>query len=461
MFLLVPMLALLLIDGVITYSVALGYANRVHDADLANDALTLTTMIKTQPDHGNISPQARFLLEFDPAGRDYFSVHSSRHGLISGSLRLASITHPVLPGRQPQLYNMTLGHTPLRLASMAVADPRDAGDVLQVTVAEGLRGRRQVARQILWLSIPLELGLTGALLLLVWLGVQFGLRVFSPLTQRLARREHDLSPVDDSDMPTELLPLTGTINALFARVREMMQVQDRFIADAAHQLRTPLSGLRLQVERAVRHARDPHALEALTHIEQLTERVSRTSTQLLALTRAQMDPGDATHLIPMELTAILPEQVGLRVPEAIAADVDLGLELPQDPAWIIGDEASLQEALDNLIDNALRHTGKGGTVTVSLTIQSADMLCIQVDDDGPGVATDWLPRLGERFFRAPESGSEGTGLGLAIVQRIVQTHGGTLDFAHSALGGLSAQIRLPRYTPGTRDRLGPAEGLSQ
>ncbi len=445
------MLALLMIDAVITYSVALGYANRVHDADLADDAVTLTTMIKTHSEHGKISPQARFLLQFDPDGRDYFSVRSSRRGLISGSTRLGAINRRILPGQGPRLYDMMLGRKRLRLASMAILNPRDAGDILQVTVGESVRGRRQVARQILWLSIPLELGLTAALLLLVWLGVRFGLRVFAPLTQRLARREHDLSAIDDSDVPKELLPLIDTINALFARLRDMMQLQERFIADAAHQLRTPLSGLRLQVERAVQHARDPQALEALHHIEQLTARVSRTSTQLLALTRAQMRPTDAAHLTPMELSAILSEQVGLRVPEAIAAGIDLGLELPRDPVWTIGDSTALQEALDNLIDNSLRHTPRGGTVTVSLVVLSRDTVCIQVDDDGSGVATAWLPRLGERFFRAPESDDEGTGLGLAIVQRIVQTHAGSLAFEHSALGGLSVQIRLRRYMPDISD----------
>lgn len=441
LFLLVPMLLLLLVDAVVTYSVALAYSDRVHDRDLADDALTLATMLKTRSLHGHISPQARFLLEFDPDGRNYFSIHSSLHGLVAGSRHLPPATHPTLPGQPPLLYDTRLEKTSLRAATLAIDDPNDAHDILQVTVAETLRGRHEVARQILLLSVPLQLCLMAALLLLVWLGVRFGLHVIEPLTRRLARRDRDLSPIGDSDVPVELLPLTHTIDALFARLRELLAVQERFIADAAHQLRTPLAGLRLQVERAMRYAQDPRAQEALQHIERLTDRTVRTSVQLLALTRAHARPAE---MIALDLREVLPELVGQRVHDAIAEGIDLGLETTSEPAWITGDAHALQEALDNLIDNALRYTPRGGTVTVGLGVESRDWLQIRVDDDGPGVEASLLPRLGERFFRAPDAGEGGTGLGLAIVRRIVQKHGGSLNFERSALGGLGVRIRLPR-----------------
>lgn len=441
LFLLIPMLILLLADAVITYSVALAYSNRVHDRDLADDALTLATMLKTRSQRGTVSPQARFLLEYDPDGRDYFSIRSSRHGWVGGSRRLPPTRHPVLPGRAPRLYDTQLGHTPLRAASLAITDPGDAHDILQITVAETLRGRHQVARQILLLSVPLQLGLLAALLLLVWLGVRSGLRVIDPLTRRLGRRDHDLSPIDDGDVPVELLPLARTIDALFARLREIMSLQERFIADAAHQLRTPLAGLRLQVERAQRHARDPRAVEALEHIARLTERAARTTVQLLALTRAQTRPAD---MQPLDLGEWLPRLIGERVPDAMAAGIDLGLEATPEPAWVNGDAHALQDAMNNLIDNALRYVPRGGTVTVTLGTDTPCVLRVQVDDDGPGVATDLLPRLGERFFRAPDAAEGGTGLGLAIVQRIMHKHGGTLAFERSALGGLGVILRLPR-----------------
>ncbi|WP_343162748.1 ATP-binding protein [Oleiagrimonas sp. C23AA] len=445
LYLLVPMLALLLVDAVVTYAVSLAYSNRVHDRDLADDAVTLATMLRTQSPHGDISSQARFLLEYDPDGRDYFSIRSSNRGLIAGSRHLPPAGKPALPGSPPRLYDVRLNHTPLRAARLAVLDPNNRHDILQITVAESLHSRHVVARQILLMSIPLQLGLIGALLALVWIGVRYGLRVIEPLTAKLARREHDLSPIDDHDVPVELLPLTRTIDALFARLREVLAQQERFIADAAHQLRTPLAGLRLQAERAARFAIDPRAVDALQHIERLTERAARASAQLLSLTRAQSRPRE---LQALDLGILLPAWVGQRVYDAIAQNIDLGLETTDEPAWLLGDTHGLEEALNNLIDNALRHTPSGGTVTVGLGADSPDWLSLRVDDSGPGVPDELLPRLGERFFRAPDAAEGGTGLGLAIVQRITDKHGGTLQFSRSTLGGLAVIMRLPRLHAG-------------
>ncbi|MGB7757516.1 MAG: sensor histidine kinase N-terminal domain-containing protein [Salinisphaera sp.] len=440
LFLLVPMLVILTTDAVITYFVALTYANRVHDEDLADDARTLATMLQTRSLKGTISPQARFLLEFDPDGHNYFAIRSQQQGLIAGSRILPPVASSPQPGQAPRLYDTHLKHTALRAATIAIADPKHNHGILDITVAQTFQGRRQVARQILLLNISLQVALSSVLLLLVWLGVRFGLRVINPLTRRLSRREHDLSPIEDDDVPVELLPLTHTIDALFARLRDIMALHERFIADAAHQLRTPLAGLRLQVERAMHYADDPRAHKALEHIQQLTGRTARTSVQLLALTRAEARP---MQMAPVDLRTLLPDLAGQRVPEAIEAEIDFGFETTHDVAWVNGDAIALQEALDNLIDNALRYTPRKGTVTLTLSAES-DALCLQIDDSGPGVDADVLPRLGERFFRAPDNRRSGTGLGLAIVRHIVMKHQGTLCFERSLLGGLSVRICLPR-----------------
>ncbi|MGN8197358.1 sensor histidine kinase [Salinisphaera sp. RV14] len=440
LFLLVPMLIILTADAVITYFVALSYANRVHDESLADDAQILATMLQTRSLNGQISPQARFLLQFDPDGHNYFAIRSPQQGLIAGSRILPPVAPVPEPGQPPRLYDTHIKHTALRAATLAIVDPGHKNRVLDITLAQTFRGRRQVARQILLLNISLQVALISALLLLVWLGVRFGLRVIDPLTRRLSRREHDLSPIEDDDVPVELLPLTHTIDALFARLRDIMALHERFIADAAHQLRTPLAGLRLQVERAMRYADDPRALKALEHIQQLTGRTARTSGQLLALTRAEARP---MQMAPVDLRKLLPELAGQRVPEAIESQIDFGFETTDKAAWVNGDAVALQEALDNLIDNALRYTPPQGTVTLTLT-PDVDALCVQIDDSGPGVDAEVLPRLGERFFRAPNNQRSGTGLGLAIVRHIVMKHRGTVRFERSSLGGLSVRLCLPR-----------------
>ena len=331
----------------------------------------------------------------------------------------------------------------LRAASLLMTNTRDPSDQLEVTVAETLHDRHQEARQILLLSIPAQTLLIIAAFLLVWLGVRTGLRQLDPLTTQLSNREHDLAPIGDADVPVEILPLTRTIDGLFARLRGMLSLHERFIADAAHQLRTPLAGLSVHAERA-QNSSDPETIsDALNHIQRLIQRANRTSSQLLALTRAQTTEHEVGDSEPLNLASLIPELVGQRVHEALVANVDLGYDGPQGPLWIDGDRHRLQEMLDNLIDNSMRYAGSGSLITVMLSQEGRD-ICVAVEDNGPGVPPNWIERLGERFFRVPGSDEEGSGLGLAIVQRIAEWHGARVRyFTASSKGGLRVEIVFP------------------
>lgn len=447
LFLLVPMLAALILDAVLTYSVSLAFANHVHDNDLADDALTVAKMLKEHSVHGELSDQARFLLEYDPDGRDYFSVRSFRSGLIDGSKDLPAPTMPLQPGAAPTLQYAQLRGVALRVASIAINNPAQAGDIITITIAENMRARRRQARQILLLAVPLQAMLIAVLLVLVWFGVRSGLKVLDPLTRRLASRERDLAAIDDTDVPLELLPLTRTIDGLFARQRELIALHERFIADAAHQLRTPLAGLALHVERAQASTKDEAVTDALHHISTLTTRVTRTSNQLLALTRAQAPQNPDAKLRAVELANLLRQTIEPRLHEAWRAGIDLGYAGPHMAEPILGNPASLQELVDNLIDNALRYAGREGTVTVGMDINDQGSCSIYVEDDGPGVDPAMLPRLGERFFRDPTSSNGGTGLGLAIVGHIAQRHGARVVYRPGCKQGLRVEIHFPRLEP--------------
>lgn len=443
--LLVPLTGLLIFNSLITYFGALIYANHVHDESLLNDTLTLVQMMATESPDGRVSPQAQFLLEYEPDGHNYFSVFSVKHGFIAGN--------PVLqpPGKlfpdseesdEPRLYDVQIEKRALRAASLVMTNTRDPSDQLLVTVAETLRDRHQEARQILFLSIPAQTLLLLVAFALVWLGVRKGLRQLDPLTIQIANREHDLAPIGDENVPAEILPLTRTIDGLFGRLRGMLALHERFIADAAHQLRTPLAGLSVHAERA-QASSDPETIrDALNHIERLIQRANRTSSQLLALTRAQTTEHEAGDTEPLNLATVVPELVGQRVHEALAADVDLGYEGPSGPLWIDGDRHRLQELLDNLIDNGLRYAGRGSMMTVSLA-QEGNEICLAVEDNGPGVPPAWLERLGERFFRVPGAEEAGSGLGLAIVQRIAEWHDGRARYMTGNEGGLRVEIVFP------------------
>lgn len=441
--LLVPLTALLLLNSLITYIGALIYANHVHDVNLVDDTLTLVQMMASKSPDGSVSPQAEFLLEYEPEGRNYFSIYSARHGLIAGNPSLKPSGGLFIHGEAPQLYNVQIERHALRAASIQMKNPREPGDELEVTVAETLRDRRLEARQILLLSIPAQALLIIAAFLLVWVGVSSGLRQLEPLTNRLANREHGLAPIGDAEVPVEILPLTRTIDGLFARLRGMLALHERFIADAAHQLRTPLAGLSVHAERA-QASDDPATIkDALNHIQRLILRANRTSSQLLALTRAQTAEHEAGDMERLDLATVVPELIGQRVHEAIAADIDLGYEGPTGSLWIDGDRHRLQEMLDNLIDNGLRYAGRGSLMTVSLERES-NAICLAVEDNGPGVPPAWIERLGERFFRVPGSEEQGSGLGLAIVQRIAEWHNARVRYRSGSSGhGLRVEIVFP------------------
>ena len=444
-FLLIPMAVLLLFDAMLTYGVALSYANRVHDRDLSDDALTLATMLSNDSLGSELSPQAKFLLEYDPESRDYFSIRSARRGLLDGSRKLEPPAQTMAPDASPMLYNTRLDNHEIRAATVQRSSQHDPNDTLTITVAETFRDRHQQAREILLLAIVMQTVLILSVLSLVWFGVNHGLRVLNPLTERLARRSHELTPIGGPDVPQEILPLTRTIDALFARLRSMLALHDRFIADAAHQLRTPLAGLSLHVDRALADSRPETMADALSHIHRLTQRAARTSSQLLALTRAQAAPLDAVDRDLLDLTRLIPEAVSLRVHEALGAGVDLGYQGPtsRQSLCILGDVASLHDLLDNLIDNSIRYAGRGSAVTVHLRPSADGGAMLSVEDDGPGVPPELLPRLSERFFRAPGSTEEGSGLGLAIVQRIAERHSADVVYRLREKRGLSVEVRFP------------------
>ncbi|MGA9423149.1 MAG: ATP-binding protein [Rhodanobacteraceae bacterium] len=442
LFLIVPVLIALLLDAVLTYLVALAYANHVHDTDLRDDAMTVAKMLKRQFPGSIMSPQAQFLLEYDPAGPEHFAINSEHHGLLDGSAQLPVSRAPMGPGEPAALFNLDLRQHRLRAASVAIANPAEFGDVLHITVAESLRARHRQAQQILLLAVPLQILLIVVILSLVWIGVTIGLRVLDPLTRRLARREHDLAPIDALDVPVELLPLTTTIDALFARLREMIALQQRFIADAAHQLRTPLAGLALHVERATANPHGADLTDALTHIGQLSARVVRTSKQLLALSRAQTSVVESQPHVSCDLPILVADAIETRIHDAWRLGVDLGYSGPDSTMKISCEPGALRELLDNLIDNALCYAGRGGLVTVGLAATEDCSLCLSVEDDGPGVDDASLTRLGERFFRAPGAAHGGTGLGLAIVRQIAEHHRARVVYAHAEAGGLRVEIHF-------------------
>jgi two-component system sensor histidine kinase TctE len=440
--LVVPMAFAWLGSGALIYVLALHYANISYDRSLADGARALERMIRSESGHQELSPQVRILMEFESTEPSYYAVRSLQHGVLASNIELPALKPVPTIDAPPRMDSLTADGRELRIASLALAG-EDSGDTIIVSVAETLHARHALAREILVGTLPIVLVLIAVVLLLVWIGVSRGLRLLDPLVEQIAaRRARDLAPLDQRDVPVEIRPLTQTIDALLARLRELLNLQERFIADAAHQLRTPLAGLRLQAERALADPRPDSVRDALIHVERLSAGAGRAAGQLLALARAQaiVEGGGAAGSV--DLARLARDFVSERVPDAIAARIDLGYEGPTHGAEIAGDPVMLREALVNLVDNALTYTGEHGTVTVTLTCELRT-IALAVEDSGPGVHEAWWPRLGERFFRPPDSRRDGSGLGLAIVRRIADSHGASVVFGRGRdARGLCVTLRF-------------------
>lgn len=437
-----PMALAWLASGALIYVLALHYANVNYDRSLRQGALALDHMIRSDAGHRAMSPQARILMEYDPSDPSFYAIRSLQHGMLASNLDLPMPVPVPAIGTPPRLDSISYGGRALRMASLAIA-PDEAGDEILISVAETLHERHALAREILVGALPIVLLLIALVLVLVWFGVSRGLRLLDPLTAQIAGRPaRDLSALDPSVVPVEIRPLTQTIDALFARLRNLLDLQERFIADAAHQLRTPLAGLRLQAERALADPRPESVRAALVHVERLSAGAGRAAGQLLALARAQTSDDEDTATCRVDVARLARDYVGERVPDALAARIDLGYEGPTHDVEVAGDAVMLREALVNLVDNALNYTGENGTVTVSV-VHEARTIALAVEDSGGGVDEEWWPRLGERFFRPPGSSREGSGLGLAIVRRIAERHGATVAFGRGRDGrGLCVTLRF-------------------
>ncbi|WP_045727688.1 sensor histidine kinase [Xanthomonas sp. GPE 39] len=445
-FLLIPTLLLMLLVSALFYVAMLKYSNHVHDMDLKEEAQALAKAINDTGEQLPLSLQTRRLLEYSNSSRIFFEVRSRRYGVISSSAQhIPEHPAPAQTGRV-MLYSTRMANgVPVRAASLLLPSTRSAEDWLTVSVAETLDDRQRRAREILLLMLPTELLLTCSLFVLVWHGVKIGLRLLGPAVQRLDDSQRDFSPISGPDIPLEVLPLTQAIDGLLGRIKQLMALQERFVADAAHQLRTPLAGLSMHVQRAQASKSPQDSAQALQHIRRLTDRATRTSTQLLALTRTLTPRESIRPLLPLDLTQWLPQALTERIPDALHADVDLGYDGgDSDTAWVAADAWALRELLDNLLDNAFRHAANN-MVTVSLRCDGQHVL-LAVDDAGTGVDEALLPRLGERFFRAPDAPEGGTGLGLAIVANIAARHHAKIRYTRSALGGLRAELDLPANT---------------
>jgi len=307
-----------------------------------------------------------------------------------------------------------------------------------VQVAETLVKRSQLATEIIKGVILPQFVILPMAVLLVWLALARGIAPLNELQQRIRQRAaDDLSPIDEHEAPDEVSPLVRAINDLLGRLDRSLSTQKRFLADAAHQLKTPLAGLRTQAELAQREIDagfDPEALKrALQQIAHSSQRAAHMVNQLLSMARAE-DRGAAARETEVNLARLATETVRDFVPRALERRIDLGYEgpgaegnaTPPERCRVLGHPLLLREMLRNLVDNALQYTPAGGTVTVRLGGDAAEGVVLQVEDSGPGIPAAERELVFQPFYRALGTNVDGSGLGLAIVAEVARRHGATL-----------------------------------
>ncbi len=317
------------------------------------------------------------------------------------------------------------------------------GRVIQV--AQPLAVRHQLAAAAAWRSVlPLAIAAPLVALAVWWLvGVSL-----SPLREIVAavraRDAESLAPLPLAGLPAELEPLGGALNALLARLRDSFEAQRSFVADAAHELRSPLTALKLQLELVRTASNDAARAQALRELGAGTDRMQRLIEQLLALARAE--PGGAeAALAETDVTDAVRQATADTVPLAASHGIELEFDAPQ-PQKARADAAALRMLARNLIDNAVRYSGRGGKVQVHVGGDEASVT-VRVDDSGPGIPAAERSRVFDRFYRRADGETTGSGLGLAIVRAIADRHGAEVRLDDSPLGGLRADLRLPRRQP--------------
>ncbi len=341
----------------------------------------------------------------------------------------------------------------LRVATLYHRDSDVSGRWVLIEVGETTEKRSQLANKIIASVILPQFVIIPLAVVLVWFGLSQGLRPLTRLRDRIQmRREADLSPIALRRVPEELRPLTEAFNAMLSRMQHNVDAQQRFIADAAHQLRTPLTGLKTQAQLAMRE-RDPADLRhALRQILSGVDRASHLVDQMLALARAEAKGPTEHALTALDIDQLLREIIEAWVVRALDKRIDLGYE-PAGVVLIEGNAFLLREMVNNLVDNALRHTPAGGRVTARVVAQG-DFVVLEVEDGGPGIPDDEAQKVFDRFYRVEGTASEGSGLGLAIVREIAEVHRAAASLRrntrHAAAGeppGCIARIVFPGYSP--------------
>ncbi|SMC28907.1 two-component system, OmpR family, sensor histidine kinase TctE [Andreprevotia lacus DSM 23236] len=442
LWLLFPQLVLWLAGAFLSYQVATHYANAVIDNSLLQTARAVARQAGPQG-HGQAGDLARIiplLIDDNPDDALVYSVWTEPGKPIAGNAALPPPPDSVQTAGQPSFYTADGTHGSLRLVSLI--EQINNGPQLHVQI--GRTFNSQLYREIL-VATALPLGvLIIAMSVLVWWGIERGLLPLTRLQRLVGNRSaQDLAPLELVDAPQEVHAISNALNQLLSTTNESISRQRRFIADAAHQLRTPLAGLKSQTELALRETSPDTLRDRLNMVHASATRSIHLVNQLLTLARSEPGSTNGMPTVRVDLAKLMRELTAECVPRSLAAGMDLGCDTSLSSAVIDGNPALLRELFINLIENAIKYIPRGGSITARLEEDDKNYI-VDVEDDGNGIPDEQKPRVFERFFRVNQNEGNGCGLGMAIVKEIAERHGGSVELRDAQPHGLIVHVVLPK-----------------
>ena len=451
---LTPLLLLWPVSLVLTWIVAQGIAGKPFDRALEYNVSALAQLVTLQSGRMqfNLPQPARELLRADDTDTIYYQVLGIRGEFVSGErdLPLPPDGEAIVAG-EVRLRDDVLKGADIKVAYTWVKpDPSNARLAL-VQVAETLEKRSVLATEIIKGVMLPQFVILPLAVFLIWLALAQAIKPLHQLEERIrARRPDDMSPLDIEEVPLEIAPMAASVNDLLMRLKDSITTQKRFLADAAHQLKTPLAGLRMQADLALREdANTAELKKSLRQIGRSSIRATHTVNQLLALARAEAGAAAVTRQ-PCNLVALATEVIQDCLPHALDKHIDLGLEGSGTGApgvTMEGNATLLKELIRNLVDNAIAYTpstpAKPGVVTVRVLPRGPEQaLALQVEDSGPGIPQSEQALVFQPFYRALGNEADGSGLGLSIVKEIADQHRAAIRLEDARTGQTPAGARF-------------------
>lgn len=458
LWLLLPtLLVLMLASALVSFQELKRQINQAFDRTLAGALRSIEVNIRT--DHGGLSMEQPFyLLEFWE-----LATQSTFYFRITTDDNLTEIGFALPPPEEAQeLTNKPLFYESqylgehIRIAAIAITPKQPLSYAphtrLIIQVAENTQAREDFIAQMMWQSIGKDLLFVAISALMISLGVLLAIKPLQRLSRRIAQREvSDLHPIVDHTLPTEVKPLVDAINTHIHRYSEKNRIQQQFLDDASHQLRTPLAVLNTQISYAQSLVdKDGEIAEVLTAVQQKLTKTIELTNQLLTLAKVQYVGNESDeHFQPeyFNLGEVATQTVNELLPLARRKHMDYGLDIPSTPVWVHGIPWLIKEALSNFIINAIKYSPMHAQITISI-IEKEDMIILQVEDNGPGMSPEDIALAGMRFRRGKAGkAQQGSGLGLAIVQTIADIHRIQWHLESPTEGGLKAQLLFPLEKP--------------